>query len=108
MARARIFVEPRQIERLIAASPQPNQASEPRIPAMLERYLAAVDYAGAALVWNESGIVVNMVELLIRRSWTPGSSTGPRVTIAPKHHDFAYRRQPLALASGHLDVRCAL
>jgi hypothetical protein len=49
-ALARLFVEPRQIERLIAASPQPNKASEPRILPMLERYLAAVNYAGAALV----------------------------------------------------------
>src|SRR5262249_42879336 len=61
---ARLFVEPRQIERMIAASPPPSKASDARILSMLERYLGAVEYAGAALVWNNSGIVVHTVETL--------------------------------------------
>jgi hypothetical protein len=63
-ALARLFVDPRQFERLLAASPRPSKPTDVRIMAMLERYLAAVDYAGAALVWSKGAIEVHTVETL--------------------------------------------
>ena len=63
-ALARVYVDPRQVERLLANVPRPNERNDPRVIAMLERYLAAVDYAGAALTWNDDSIVFQMVETL--------------------------------------------
>ena len=48
-ALARLFVDPRHIERSLAAAPPPEIPSDARVAATLRRYLAAVDYAGAAL-----------------------------------------------------------
>ncbi len=61
-ALARIFIDPRAIQRLLAAVPRPNTTSDVRIVAMLERYLAAVEYGGAALTWGADAIVVHAVE----------------------------------------------
>lgn len=63
-ALARLFVDPRPIARLIAASAQPRDPAEGKMPAVLERYLAAVDYAGAALVWSERSLKLHTVETL--------------------------------------------
>ena len=63
-ALARLFVDPRQFERLLAGAPRPSKPSDARIMATLERYLAAVDYAGAALTWNDESIVIHSVETL--------------------------------------------
>ena len=63
-ALARLFVDPRHLERLLAGVPRPNEQSDPRVIATLERYLAAVDYAGAALTWNDDSIVIHTVETL--------------------------------------------
>ena len=85
---ARLFVEPRQIERLIAASPTPSKAADARIMAMLERYLGAVEYAAASLAWNDTGIVVQTVETLDRSKLDPwllrwaGNNLRPDVTLA--------------------------
>ena len=70
-ALARLFIEPRQVERLIAASPRPGKASDARIMEMLERYLKAVEYAGATLEWNDAGIVLHTVETLDRSKLEP-------------------------------------
>jgi hypothetical protein len=61
---ARLFVDPRHFERLMAATPRPSKPTDVRLMALLERYLAAVDYAGAALTWNDGAIVVHTVETL--------------------------------------------
>jgi hypothetical protein len=63
-ALARLFVDPRQCERLLAAAPPPKQPTDARVMALLKRYVAAVDYAGAALVWNKGAVVVHTVETL--------------------------------------------
>jgi hypothetical protein len=61
-ALARVFVDPRPIARLIAASARPRNSSEGNLLAMLERYFAAVDYAGAALVSGERSLKLHTVE----------------------------------------------
>src|SRR5262249_31761598 len=101
---ARLFVEPRQIERMIAASPPASKSSDARILPMLERYLGAVDYAAAALLWDNSGVVVHTVETLAPSKLDPwllrwaGNGLGRDATLS-RVPDGA-----LALASGHLDA----
>ncbi len=63
-ALARLFVDPRPIARLIAASARPRNSAEGKMLAMLERYLAAVDYAGAAMAWTERSLTLHTVESL--------------------------------------------
>ena len=63
-ALARLFVNPRHFERLLTSAPRPSKPSDARIMATLERYLAAVDWAGAALTWNDESIVIHSVETL--------------------------------------------
>ena len=101
---ARLFINPRHFERAIAAAPRPGKPTDARIMATLERYLAAVDYAGAALTWNDESIVIHSVETLNpslldpwMRHWAgdarPVDSTLARVPSTA-----------LALASGHVDA----
>ncbi len=63
-ALARLFVDPRPVARLIAASARPRNPAEGKMLAALERYLAAVDYAGAALVWSDGSLKLHTVETL--------------------------------------------
>ena len=103
-ALARLFVEPRQIERLIAASPPPSKAADGRILAMLQRYLRAVEYAAASLVWNDTGIVLQTVETLDRSKLDPWLLQWAGNNLRP---DLTLSRVPattLAVASGHLDA----
>jgi hypothetical protein len=103
-ALARLFVNPRQIGRLLAAAPRPTKPSDARLMAMLERYLAALDFAGAALSWTDRTITVHTVETLDPSKLDPWlrhwAGTNPR-------------RQPpldrvpssaLAVVSGQLDA----
>ena len=72
--------------------------------AMLERYLAAVEYAGAAARWNDTGIVVHTVETLDRSKLDPWLLRWAGNDVRP---DPTLSRVPataLALASGHLDA----
>jgi hypothetical protein len=61
---ARVLVDPRPVERLLAAQPRSSKPAEARIFALLERYLAAVEYAGVALTWNEGSVVLHGVDTL--------------------------------------------
>jgi len=63
-ALARLFVDPRPVARLIAASARPRNPAEGKMLAVLERYLAAVDYAGAAVVWSDGSLKLHTVETL--------------------------------------------
>jgi hypothetical protein len=103
-ALARVFVNPRQIGRLVAAAPRPAKPSDARLMALVERYLTAVDFAGASLVWNDRSIEVQTVETLdpskldpwLRR-WAGGAG----------RRDPLLNRTPptaMALASGHVDA----
>jgi hypothetical protein len=103
-ALARLFVDPRPIERLLVSSARPHKPADAHVAAMVERYLAGVDYAGAALVWGSDSIVLHSVETLdpsrvdswLRR-WAGNSHAG----------NPAMRRVPqsaLALVAVHLDL----
>ena len=103
-ALARLFVEPRQIERLIAGKPRPSKASDARIMAMIEHYLSAVEYAGATLEWNDAGVVLHTVETLDRSKLEPWLLRWAGNDLPP---DATLSRVPataIALASGHVDA----
>jgi hypothetical protein len=101
-ALVRVFFDPRQVERLLANAPRPNGRNDPRVIALLERYLAAVDYAGAALTWNDNSIVIHTVETLNSslldpwiRQWAADTrSADPTLERVPP--------SALALAAGHV------
>ena len=63
-ALVRLFVDPRHVERLLAGATRPSERSAARLMAMLARYLAAVDYAGAVLTWSDESIAIHTVETL--------------------------------------------
>jgi len=103
-ALARLFVDPRHIGRLLAAAPRPAKPSDARLMTMLERYLTAVDYAGAALVCNDRAIVVHTVETLDPSKLDPWLRRWAGGTV---RLDPALERVPstaLAVASGHVDA----
>jgi hypothetical protein len=100
---ARVYVDPRYFERAIAAAPA-SKPSDVRVKEMLERYLAAVDYAGAAFDWSEGGIVASAVESLnpsqldpwLRRWANDDRPLDPKLLRVPY--------TTVALASGRLDA----
>jgi len=103
-ALARLFVDPRHIGRWLAAAPRPAKPSDARLMAMIERYLAAVDYAGAALVWDDRAIVLHTVETLDPSKLDPWLR---RWAAVNRRLDPAPERVPsttLALASGQVDA----
>ncbi len=103
-ALARLFVDPRAIERLMAASPPPTKPTDANILALIARYAASVRYAGAALVWGDKSIVVHTVETLDPSKvdpWLARWAGDTRTT------DPAQRRLPpsaVAVAAGHVDL----
>jgi hypothetical protein len=103
-ALARLFIDPRQIQRLLAAAPPPKKPGEPRVMPMLERYLNAVEYAGAALIWSKGAIVVQTVETLDPTKVDPWLR---RWAADTRRRDPILRRVPstaLAIASLHVDA----
>ena len=101
---ARLFVDPRQIERMIAASPPRSKASDLRIIEMLGRYLAAVEYAGATLEWNDEGIVLHAIETLDRRKLEPWLLRWATNDLRPDPTIAGVPATAIALASGHVDA----
>jgi hypothetical protein len=107
-ALARLFVDPRHIERLLAGVPRPDEQSDTRVVATLERYLAAVDYAGAALTWNDDSIVIHTVETLNPSLLDPWLR---RWAADPRRADPTLERVPpsaLAVAFGQVDGTAVL
>ena len=100
----RLFVDPRAIERLMAASPRPAKPTDANILAMIERYAASVRYAGAALVWGDHSIVLHTVETLDPSKVDPwlahwAGDTRP-VALAQQNLPST----AVALAAGHVDL----
>lgn len=107
-ALVRLFVDPRHLERLLAGAPPPGERSAARLMAMLTRYLAAVDYAGAALTWNDDSIVINTVETLKPSLLDPWLR---RWVSDSRRIDPTLERVPptaLALASAHIHALALL
>jgi hypothetical protein len=108
-ALVRVFVDPRHVERLLATANRPVEPSGARVMAMLARYLAAVDYAGAALTWSDQSIAIHTVETLTPSRLDPWllrwASDSRRVD--PTASD---RVPPsaLAVASGHVHALALL
>ena len=97
---------PSAIERLLASAPRPNDSSDLRIVALLARYLAAVDYAGAALSWGTDTIVVHVVETLDPSRLDPSAvvwagdspASSPACVACPQRPcDGLGARHPMAL-----------
>jgi hypothetical protein len=100
---ARLFFDPRIVERAIKSAP-PAKPSDVRVKAMIERYLGAVEYAGAALVWSERNLVLHAVETLDPSQLDPWIV---RLSHDARPIDPALRRVPataLAVASGRFDA----
>ena len=62
-ALASLFVDPRLLERTAKPRSKTAKPGEERVAAMLGRYLTALKYAGAALVWR-NGLVLHVHESL--------------------------------------------
>jgi hypothetical protein len=106
---ARLYVDPRAVERLLGVTSRPPKPSDPFFLAVLRRHLASIDYAGAALVWRSDAVVVHAVETLDAarvdawlRRWARDQRTCrselrrvPRtaLAIASIHIDFAALRE---------------
>ena len=102
-ALARLFVDPRQFERLLAASPPPSKPSDVQIMPMLIRYLASLDYAGLALTWNERAISIHSAETLnpsLLDAWLRHWAGDARPLDAEL---MQVPSTALGLASGHFD-----
>ena len=107
-ALARLFIDPRHIRRLLAAQPRPGKPAEARIMAMTERYLAAVDYAGAALTICDRSIEIHSVETLDPSLLDPWLR---RWAGDPRPLDKTLSEAPasaLAIAFGHVDATVLL
>jgi hypothetical protein len=103
-ALVRLFVDPRQVERLLSAAPRPSKPSDVRVKAMIERYVAAVDYAGAAFVWSNRTLALHAVEMLDPSKLDPWIL---RLSHDARPCNPALRRVPptaLAVASLHVDA----
>ena len=103
-ALARLFLDPRPVARLISASARPRNPAEGKMLAVLERYLAAVDYAGAAIVWSEGALKLHTVETLDPSKLDPWIL---RWAGDSRHFDPALGRLPptaLATISAHIDA----
>ena len=103
-ALARLYVDPRAVERWLAMAFHPGRTADARLRALVERYVAAVEYAGAALIWRPDAIVVEAVETL-----DPSRVDGWLRHWAGDTRPFRpeMRRVPgsaLALASMHIDL----
>jgi hypothetical protein len=103
-ALARLFVHPQPIERFLAAAAEARKPTDIRIAGVLQRYLSAVDYAGAVLVWDADAIVVHSVETLDPSRVDPWLR---RWAADTRPWNPPIRRIPstaLAIASAHLDL----
>ena len=71
---------------------------------MLERYLTAVEYAGATLEWNDAGIILHTVETLDRSKLEPWLVRWAGDQLRLIKHSARVPDTAIALASGHLDA----
>lgn len=103
-----LFVDPRFLEGVMAASPRPPKAGDERVAAMLGRYVEALVYLGAAVEWRP-GSPASRPALLLHteevidpeklpawlRHWASRPAARPRLAEVPAG--------VLAAASAHVD-----
>src|SRR5262249_18099054 len=100
---ARLFLNPRFLERLLAADPPPSRPGEAIVRELGRRYLAAVDYAGVALEWRD-GLILHLHEAIDPSKLSPALR---RWASRPSGTDSLWSRVPdsaLAAAAGNLDL----
>jgi hypothetical protein len=100
---ASLFINPRYVERMMAADSRRKSPGEEHLSALLARNLSAVAYAGASLEWRD-GFVVHTEEAIDAskldeplRRWAdqPGGSTSSLLARVPT--------TALAIAATHVD-----
>jgi hypothetical protein len=104
-AAARLFVEPRSARRLLGSIPAPVSADDHNIGAMVERYVGALDYVGAALVVRDREIRLQAIQAFqpdrIRDLAGPWFSDDP--TDRPGSRLLAVPASAVAMASLNVD-----
>ncbi len=109
-ALASLFVNPRLVERTMAASIRPIEPGQERVLAALGRYLAAVGYAGLALEWRD-GPVLHLHESLDPTKLDPWLKAWLSHPPAPAGWLGQVPETALAVLAAHVDfeaVRGAL
>ncbi|MCA1686627.1 MAG: hypothetical protein LC745_11775, partial [Planctomycetia bacterium] len=99
---ASLFVDPRFVGRLLAASPKPRKPDDERVAALLTRYLAAVRYAGAALEWRD-GLVLHTEEVVSPDAIAPALKVWAARTDTPDPSSRRVPRTALVMATAHVD-----
>jgi len=95
---ASLFVDPRFVERMLAGVAKPHSPEDERNLALLRRYLASREYAGASLQWRD-GLILHVREAIDREKLDPARKVRA-AEAAPA------RRAPataLAMATGSVD-----
>ncbi|GAC1470883.1 MAG: hypothetical protein NVSMB9_16430 [Isosphaeraceae bacterium] len=101
-ALASLFVDPRFVERLLAAAPRARDAGESRVLALFGQYLAAVRYAGVALEWRD-GFVIHTEEVVDPAKIGPGLKRWAGRTGSPSSTIPRLPSNVLAAGNLHLD-----
>jgi len=106
-AAASLYVDPRHVERLMAASPRPKNPDDETMFALLSRYLASVRFAGAAVEWRD-GLIVHTEEVIDPNAI---SADWKRWAARTDTAGDTFRRVPpnaLVMATGRLDFGAAM
>lgn len=104
-ALAQLYLDPRRLERLIPTGDASSQPAERRVLGLLARAIAAVDYAGAAVTWDDAAITLHVRETLdpaklapwVKRWAADDRVSNPRVDHIPP--------EAIAAASIHIDAK---
>jgi hypothetical protein len=102
----RLFVDARQLSRLLATVPQPAKEEDRRNIAIVQRLLAGIESAGAGLLVTDERLVLHAAEVFDPREFKKifGATAGAdRTAIIPDHLPVS----TLAVGSISLDIAAA-
>lgn len=99
---ASVFVNPRFLERLMAADTRSKEPAEERLWALLTRNLAAVEFAGAALEWR-NGFLLHSHESIDPSRLDESLRRWPQRPGGPAPLLGRVPATALALVAGHID-----
>jgi len=102
---ARLFFDPRSARRLLGSLPAPASADDHNVAAMIERYVVALDYVGAALVVRDREIRLQAVQAFQpeRIRELAGSWLSEEATDRPGSRLFVVPVSAVAMASLEVD-----